>query len=174
MTRMPTTSGVSQTRMIGTPATASDPLIVARTPIKEPTEISILPDTITNDMPLTTHDYAPRHRDIGVAKHDVGEVSRRKKARVVEADQDRNADDRESQQGLLRGEQAKRAALPRPQARNHHGAHAALPASAPWLPIIAVPTASGVAFARENSATSRPSRITNTRSLMPRTSGNSL
>ena len=45
-------SGVSQTRMIGTPATASDPLIVARTPIREPTEISILPDTITIDMPI--------------------------------------------------------------------------------------------------------------------------
>jgi hypothetical protein len=45
-----------------------------------------------------------RHRDIGVAKHDVGEVSRRQKARVVEADQDRNADDRERQQGLLRSE----------------------------------------------------------------------
>ena len=38
--------------IIGRPATASDPLMVARTPIREPTEISILPDTITIDMPI--------------------------------------------------------------------------------------------------------------------------
>ena len=52
MTATPTTIGTSQATAIGAPATASDPLIVARTPISAPTEMSILPEMITIDMPI--------------------------------------------------------------------------------------------------------------------------
>jgi hypothetical protein len=51
ITSTPTMSGAAQTKASGAPATASEPLIVARTPISAPTEISILPETITIDMP---------------------------------------------------------------------------------------------------------------------------
>ncbi len=36
----------------GTPATASEPPIVASTPISAPTEMSMLPEMITIDMPM--------------------------------------------------------------------------------------------------------------------------
>ena len=49
---MPTRIGRVQATQIGQPDTASDPAITARTPIREPTETSILPDTITIDMPI--------------------------------------------------------------------------------------------------------------------------
>ena len=39
-------------RSIGAPATASEPLTVASTPISEPTEMSMLPEMITIDMPI--------------------------------------------------------------------------------------------------------------------------
>ena len=51
ITATPMTSGASQAMTIGAPATASDPLTVASTPIKAPTEISMLPEMITIDMP---------------------------------------------------------------------------------------------------------------------------
>ena len=51
ITATPMTSGASQVTMIGAPATASEPLIVASTPIRAPTEISMLPEMITIDMP---------------------------------------------------------------------------------------------------------------------------
>ncbi len=51
ITRTPATSGASQATTIGAPFTASVPLIVARTPISAPTEISMLPEMITIDMP---------------------------------------------------------------------------------------------------------------------------
>jgi len=37
---------------VGAPATASEPLTVAKTPISEPTEMSMLPEMITIDMPI--------------------------------------------------------------------------------------------------------------------------
>ena len=49
---MPMTSGASQQMMIGTPFSASVPDTVASTPISDPTEISILPEMITIDMPI--------------------------------------------------------------------------------------------------------------------------
>jgi hypothetical protein len=45
-------TGMIQQRMIGTPLTASVPLTVASTPISEPTEMSILPEMMTIDMPM--------------------------------------------------------------------------------------------------------------------------
>ena len=45
-------TGMIQQRMIGTPFTASVPLTVARMPISEPTEMSMLPEMITIDMPI--------------------------------------------------------------------------------------------------------------------------
>src|SRR6185437_731421 len=106
-------------------------------------------------------------RDIGVAKQQVGEIVGRQEARIDETDDDGESDDRDRQHRLLRGDSAQdldggtgraHAACPRPERS----------------PIIAAPTALGVASARGNSATMRPSRITSTRSLMPSTSGNSL
>ena len=47
----PTKSGSSQASGDGTPATTNRPLITASKPISEPTEISILPVTITIVMP---------------------------------------------------------------------------------------------------------------------------
>ena len=47
-----TITGMIQHKMIGTPATASVPLMVARMPISEPTEMSMLPEMITIDMPI--------------------------------------------------------------------------------------------------------------------------
>ena len=52
MTATPRTRGTSQLTRMGAPATASEPLIVASTPISAPTEISMLPDMITIDMPI--------------------------------------------------------------------------------------------------------------------------
>ena len=52
ITRTLMTIGTSQLTTIGAPATASEPLTVASTPISEPTEISMLPETITIDMPM--------------------------------------------------------------------------------------------------------------------------
>ena len=49
---MPTSTGTPQAMKIGAPATASEPLIVAITPISDPTEMSILPEMITIDMPI--------------------------------------------------------------------------------------------------------------------------
>ena len=51
MTATPMTSGASQVTMIGAPATASEPLTVASTPMSAPTEISMLPEMMTIDMP---------------------------------------------------------------------------------------------------------------------------
>ena len=58
--------------MIGAPATASEPLIVASTPISAPTEISMLPEMMTIDMPIGGD------RDIGVAEQNVGKIARRR------------------------------------------------------------------------------------------------
>ena len=44
--------GMIQQSTMGTPATASVPEIVASTPIREPTEMSMLPEMITIDMPM--------------------------------------------------------------------------------------------------------------------------
>jgi hypothetical protein len=45
------TGRIQQSR-IGTPFTASVPLTVASTPISEPTEMSMLPEMMTIDMPM--------------------------------------------------------------------------------------------------------------------------
>ncbi len=52
VTIAPTTSGASQHTISGKPETASVPLSVASTPIREPTEMSMLPEMITIDMPI--------------------------------------------------------------------------------------------------------------------------
>jgi hypothetical protein len=44
--------GMIQHSTIGTPSTASVPLIVASTPMSEPTEMSMLPEMMTIDMPM--------------------------------------------------------------------------------------------------------------------------
>jgi len=51
ITTTPARSAASQATTLGAPLTASVPLIVARTPISAPTEISMLPEMITIDMP---------------------------------------------------------------------------------------------------------------------------
>ncbi len=52
ITATPSATGISHASTDGTPATASEPLTLASTPISEPTEMSMLPDTITIDMPI--------------------------------------------------------------------------------------------------------------------------
>ncbi len=49
---MLTTTGTVQQTMVGQPATASEPPMVASTPISEPIEMSMLPEMITIDMPM--------------------------------------------------------------------------------------------------------------------------
>ena len=51
MTATPMMSGAIQATTIGAPATASEPLTVASTPISAPTEMSMLPEMMTIDMP---------------------------------------------------------------------------------------------------------------------------
>ena len=52
VTAMPARTGTSQLSQIGQPATAIEPESTASTPISEPTETSMLPETITIDMPI--------------------------------------------------------------------------------------------------------------------------
>jgi hypothetical protein len=52
VTATPARTGTSQLAQIGHPATAIEPESTASTPIKEPTETSMLPETITIDMPI--------------------------------------------------------------------------------------------------------------------------
>src|SRR5208282_4154809 len=120
------------------------------------------------------HRHAERcDGDIGVAEQDVGEVAEGEKARIDEADDDGEPDDRHGEQRLLGGETPQRPAARARRANSRRSVHAASSMfGSP--PIIAAPTASDVACARSNSATSRPSRMTRTRSLMPSTSGSSL
>src|ERR1700733_8517523 len=114
-----------------------------------------------------------RDRDIGVAEQNVGEIARSHEARIDEADNNREDDNRDRKQKLLAGQAAKHAAAGVCRTCDCGRGHAAFSAlDVP--PIIAAPTASEVASARSNSATILPSCITSTRSLMPNTSGSSL
>ena len=45
-------TGTIQATTVGAPATASEPLSVASTPISAPTEMSMLPEMMTIDMPM--------------------------------------------------------------------------------------------------------------------------
>ena len=51
---MPTRTGAPQATHKGQPLTASVPETTASTPIRDPTETSMLPDTITIDMPIAS------------------------------------------------------------------------------------------------------------------------
>src|SRR6185503_12439580 len=94
-------------------------------------------------------------------------------ARVDRADDHEQRDDGAEHHELLPVglEQPRQAGAPVVEGtRERH--HAASPEA--FAIVIAAPTASAVACARSNSATSVPFFITSTRSLMPSTSGSSL
>jgi hypothetical protein len=52
VTATPHSTGTIQASGIGQPATAIEPLIVASTPMSEPTEMSMLPEMMIIDMPI--------------------------------------------------------------------------------------------------------------------------
>ena len=143
----------------------SSPTIVARTPISEPIETSILPGD-------DDHRHADRgHRDVGVAQKDGLQVALGQEARVDPAhdhEQQRPAPGAARPPGSRAGGRGRPAARPRRRKRRSCGGplDASRSSHGRWSP--------GRPAPRANSATIRPSRMTRIRSLMPSTSGSSL